>query len=196
MLNPSIRKYAMPEKTHPIIEAMEPQNLWAVVYTKAGKEREALRGITEQRYLAWMPECMVKLRKNRAHRFEARPLFPRYLFVVVPPERPWSPIANTRGVSRLLTYPDGSLCRIPHRAIKGLQDRQKQDGGAIRLDGPAPTRARFIPGETVRVDDGGPFHGLHGLVQQDKGGRVSVLMGILGRVAPVEMRPDQIAAVA
>ena len=155
-------------------------SLWAVVYTKPGREVDVMRGLLEQDYLAWMPRCMVRLKINRAWRFEPRPLFPRYLFAVVSHDQPRTPIANTRGVSHLLTKPDGSLAYVPGRVIERLQERTRQDGGVIKLDGPAPTRARFIPGESVTIADGGPFHGLAGLVQQDKGERVTILLQLLG----------------
>ena len=171
----------------------EPRSLWAVVYTKPGREYDVMRGLAEQDYLAWMPRCMVRLRKNRTYRFEPRPLFPRYLFAVVSHDQPWSPIANTRGVARLLTEPDGTLCRVPERTIEALQARSAQDGGVIKLDGPSPSRARFIPGETVRVD-GGPFGGLTGMVQFDKGARVQVLLALLGGERVISMPPEILQA--
>jgi|HubBroStandDraft_6_1064221.scaffolds.fasta_scaffold00056_106 transcriptional antiterminator RfaH len=135
---------------------------WGVVYAQAQCERVAGRNLERQGYEVFLPECQT--RKG------VRPLFPRYLFVLLDLYR-WWPITGTRGVSGLLMNGERPGA-VEDEVIEELK-RRRGDEGLVRLE-------RFGVGDRVRVDEG-PFSGLEGLVTGNSRRRVEVLLSIMNR---------------
>ena len=182
---------------------------WAVVQTKPNAEYRAMAALRDNSYAVWTPEYVAKevqTRRGRPSRNMPvpmkqihRPLFPTYVFVPMLDGTPWWPIKYLPGILGVLTGLDDKgdpyPCTIPHEVVKSLQERSKADGGAIRLDGAIATRKRFKLGEAVKIK-GGPAGALSGLVQQDAGARVRILLYILGGERLIWLSPDSIEVVA
>lgn len=151
----------------------------AVCYSKPREEFRAKAHIEEQGFRVFLPLC--KTRKNP----EPKPLFPRYLFVWVPPDRAWKPITNTPGVADILRSSDQGmggpkLSNVSDLVIAGIQMRMDDDGGAILVGDDSPAARQFTKGERIRII-GGTNIGLEGFYVSSSKDRVVALLNMFGR---------------
>jgi transcriptional antiterminator RfaH len=135
---------------------------WGVVYAQAQCERVAGRNLERQGYEVFLPECQT--RKG------VRPLFPRYLFIMLGVSG-WWPVTGTRGVSGLLMNGERPG-EVGSEVIEELK-RRRGDEGLVRLE-------RFGVGDRVRIEEG-PMVGFEGLVVGSARRRVEVLLAMMGR---------------
>jgi len=148
--------------------------MWHVVHTKPNSEARAERHLQRQGYETLLPLC-----QRLGGSDEPKPLFPRYLFVALQPDQPWSPIRSTYGVTCLIMAGPERLAVLPAYVIENIRARIAEHGGAVRIDA-TPRPPTFTPGQTVRVT-GGAFQGLQGLYVASARDRVTLLLDILGR---------------
>jgi transcriptional antiterminator RfaH len=162
---------------------------WYAVYTQPHAEQKALEHLLRQGYPAYLPRYRTKVSHARRREIVLRPLFPRYLFAAVDRSTmPWRPILSTIGVTDIVRaggepapVPDEIVTTIRERAETGAFDRL-QSRQALRL------------GELVRVT-AGAFEDMVGrLVELRDQDRVVVLLDLLGRAVPAQLRAEAVAA--
>ena len=145
---------------------------WFVVNSKPQQETRAALELANQNFEVFLPIL------------DAKPMFPRYLFVAFDRDRDsWGPIQHTRGCSGLLK---NGFLPIPVRddvivALKDYRPPEKpHDGETI-----------FTKGQEVQITEG-PLQGLHGLFQADEKRRVYALLEICGK--PIKIPRQYIRA--
>lgn len=114
-----------------------------------------------------------------------RPLFPRYIFILI--DQFWSSILGTRGISRVLLGDNGPAT-LPETVITELKSREQH--GLVTLMSPP----KFRPGDPVKTD-AGPLVG-HALVYEGMSShdRVRVLADLLGRKVIIELPEKSLIA--
>jgi len=146
---------------------------WYVVHTRPQQELRAETHLARQGFGTFVPRFERTLRHGRQFRTSFSPLFPRYLFVRfdVGLDR-WRCVNGTRGVRRLIMAAEVPL-PVPIGAVEEMISSQGAEAAIA-----------FEAGAAIRVTIG-PFSGLTGLVSRlDAGGRVKVLLSILGGIVP------------
>lgn len=162
---------------------------WFVVQTKPAAEAKAAGHLERQDYTVYLPRYLK--RRSHARRLDTvgAPLFPRYLFVRLDPERDaWRPIRSTIGVTQLVCRGDRPV-PAPRGIVEGIKAREGEDG-FVRL----ALRAGLAPGARVRVVEG-PLAGLEGIfhcVSDEE--RVVVLLDLLGRAVEARVAAGSIEA--
>ena len=147
---------------------------WYVVQARPHQEARAETQLARQGFTTFLPTYLKTIRHGRQFRTSRAPLFPRYLFVrfSVDHDR-WRSVNGTFGVSRLVTAGDQPL-PVPTGAVEDLMAAERQ-GAIVALE----------EGASVRIANG-PFAGFTGrLLRLDPGGRVRVLLSILGGDVPL-----------
>jgi transcriptional antiterminator RfaH len=145
---------------------------WYVAQLKAGRERVAIRGLSEQGFASYYPQMQV----TRAHRGRVidaeEPVFPSYLFLQSQADgHCFRAINNTRGVIRLLG--NSEPCSIADHEVEQLQWREQ--AGLLRH----PHRRQIRQGDAVEFKLGS-FVGLHGICAWTRRERIGVLLNFLG----------------
>ena len=161
---------------------------WYVVQTQPHAECKAQEHLRRQGFTTYLP----KLRKSRRHARKteqvSRPLFPRYMFVLIDhTHQSWHAIRSTFGVANLVGGEKGPLA-VRDGIVEALRAQEGADGyfrAAAR---------KFATGAAVRVVDG-IFASAIGLFESmsDKD-RVSVLLDLLGRRVRVVLEAESIVA--
>lgn len=150
---------------------------WAVVMAKPNCEGIAVTNLERQGYECYFPR-FLEARPGKVAMI--KPLFPRYLFVLV--KDVWHSIRGTRGVSYLLHGNDG-ISRIPDQVIASIKAKEGPNGLILLSEN--KTLERFTNGDKVKAIDG-PFTGIEliyqGMAAKD---RVRVLGDILGSRVPI-----------
>ncbi len=153
---------------------------WYVVHTLPHRELQAERQLAAQGFRSFLPRQRKTVRHARKLRTISAPFFPRYLFVVLDLGRDrWRSVNGTFGVASLVMGEDYPL-PVPAGLVEGLiaacnADGNLQFGSALKL------------GQPVRVVTG-PFAALIGEIGRlDGGGRVQVLLQLLGGTVPVQI---------
>jgi transcriptional antiterminator RfaH len=157
---------------------------WAVARTDPNHERLAGESVAQAGFETFAPKQRVRV----GARWRTVPLFPGYLFVRVVDR--WRIRERTQGVLKLVKFGDAPA-RCPDAEIAQLIARADPDG-IVRLP-PPPPAARLSPGATVVIADG-PLQGFTAIYEgQTANERERVLIDLLGRQAPVDLRPSQLA---
>lgn len=159
--------------------AAAPGERWYAVHCQPRRESAAALQLRNQGYRVFLPLRAKTWRHARRMEIRQVPFFPGYLFVALDLARHrWRSINGTFGVQRLVTagaearpmpLPDGFVDALNHRA----DDRGCLAPGTLQV------------GQTVEIM-AGPFGDRMGeLVGLDDGGRVRVLLELLGGRIPV-----------
>lgn len=149
---------------------------WYVVHTRPSQETRAKTQLSRQGFTTFLPTFTRTIRHSRQFRTSDSPLFPRYLFIRfdVNQDR-WRSVNSTLGVSCLITAGEKPL-PVPRGAIEEMLSHGRHS-----------PLLELKQGSPVRVVTG-PFAGIVGkLVRLDAGGRVRVLLSILGGDVPVSV---------
>lgn len=169
--------------------AAESGERWYVVQTLPRRELGAELQLINQRFRVFLPQFVKTVRHARKLRTVRAPLFTRYMFVLLDPDRHrWRAVNGTFGVSSLLTS-NGRPEPVPHGVVEALL-AMTDDSGLVRLgDG-------LQLGQTVRVV-AGPFADAIGRLERlDDNGRVRVLLEIMGGTVPVRLDRSSLVAAA
>ena len=155
---------------------------WSVVQTESQRESTAAKFLKEAAFEVSLPRIAIK----SPVRERVAPLFPGYVFVSIV-DGQWWEARWAIGVVRVLMT-DGVPARVPERVMREI--RRREDGsGLVRLPGMAR-------GTAVRITRGS-FMGKVGLDDGlSGGGRVRVLLELLGRSVPVSIAGADIVAAA
>jgi transcriptional antiterminator RfaH len=153
---------------------------WYVVHTLPHRELQAERQLAAQGFRPFLPRQRKTVRHARKLRTVNAPFFPRYLFVALDLSRDrWRSVNGTFGVARLVTGEDYPL-PVPVGLVEGLI-------AACNADGNLQLCGALMLGQPVRVVTG-PFAALIGAIGRfDGGGRVQVLLQLLGGTVPVQI---------
>ncbi len=160
---------------------------WYVVHTHALSENRAEAHLCRQGYDVYLPQCRKWRRHARRRELVQRPLFPRYLFVLLDVMKAsWRPILSTVGVSTLLMRESGPI-PVPPGVVEQIQ---KSEAGGL-FD--RALERRFSPGDQVRIVEG-PFADLIGRFQglADRE-RVFVLLNLMERQVKVSLPAEALA---
>jgi len=163
-------------------------NRWYVVHTQPNAESRAVLNLDRQGFEAYLPRYLKSRRHARKLERVARPLFPRYLFVHLDPDRDrWRSINSTFGVSYLVAH-DSMPIPVPDGIVDAI--REREDGkGLVTLDVPA-----YRPGEKLEIL-AGPMAMQVGLFQRmSDNERVVLLLDLLGRQVRVTLPSAAVTA--
>jgi transcription antitermination factor NusG len=160
---------------------------WYVVHTLPRREIGAEFHLGRQGFRTFFPYIVKTVRHARRLRTVRAAAFPRYLFVVLDPDRdPWRSVNGTIGVCNLLMA-DGRPDPVPHGVVESLI--AATDNAGVLRSGPP-----LKPGQSIRVRIG-PFADAIGSLQRlDDRGRVRVLLQIMGGQVPTMLDCSHIEA--
>ncbi|MGA0807377.1 MAG: transcription/translation regulatory transformer protein RfaH [Rubrivivax sp.] len=146
---------------------------WYLVLTKPRQERRALDNLFNQGYECWLPQLRVEKVRQRKLTVVDEPLFPRYLFIHLPPGINWAPVRSTLGVTTIVRF-GGLPARVPPAVMELLRAEE-----AARRE--APVRPKFERGQVVQILTG-PFVGLRAVFDMSDGeARAMVLIELLSK---------------
>jgi transcriptional antiterminator RfaH len=161
---------------------------WYVVQTQPHAEARAQEHLRRQGFTTYLPKLIKSRRHARKTEQVSRPLFPRYMFVLIDTtHQSWHAIRSTFGVTSLVGGENGPLA-VRDGVIEALRQREGADGH-FHFEAP-----KFMRGAAVRVLDG-VFVSCFGLFESmnDKD-RVAVLLDLLGRRVRVVLDAESVAA--
>ena len=168
--------------------ALTDNERWYVARTLPQRELQAAQQLNNQGFRTFVPRYWKNRRHARKVETISAPLFPRYIFVVVDQTRDrWRSINGTIGVDRLLMY-GGEPQPVP----QGVVERLVAAGDA---QGNISFGFNLKKGQAIKVM-AGPFAELVGQLERlDDGGRVRVLLEILGGKVRVALPEGLVAPV-
>ena len=151
-----------------------------LVHALARQECRAEFQLRAQEYRVFLPSFAKTVRHARKLRVVRAPVFSGYLFVILDLGRDqWRAINGTFGVARIVTVEDRPV-PVPPGLVEAMLDRTDAEGETHLT-------YSFSPGQSVRVV-AGPFAQLVGTLERlDAGGRVRVLLEIMGGVVPIQL---------
>ena len=161
---------------------------WYLVHTLPKKEQQAELQLRAQGFRPYLPLMWRTIRHARQLRTVRRPLFPRYLFVILNPKRdPWLSVRSTIGVSYLISSDSGPI-PVPVGVVESLIKHSKNNLSLLGGD--------LAKGQTVRIMLG-PFAEFVGTLDKlDDNGRVRVLLDMMGTAVPVALHRSALAPAA
>jgi len=131
------------------------------------------------------PKIEVRVVRGTQKVSQVRPLFPNYLFAQLDIPAEWKTITFTRGVARLLGgWRDPRP--VDDAVIEAIREQERRKDRLISY-------YRFKPQQKVAVRSG-PLRDLHGIFDRyiDEGGRVRILLSLVGFSAAVELESEQL----
>lgn len=154
---------------------------WYILQLKPNGLSLAKTNLARQGFATLMPMREIAQHSRYGLRTAKRPLFPGYLFFTVPEGQiNWRAVANTRGVTRVMTGANGQPARLPAEVAAGLLSITTEDG---MLD----DTVEYQAGDQVGVITG-PFAGwLARVVSADEAGRIQLLVQVMGRETVVRI---------
>jgi transcription elongation factor/antiterminator RfaH len=162
---------------------------WFVVHTLPHQEKRAQNQLENQRYRTFLPKREKTIRHARKLRTVVAPFFPRYMFIILDPERDqWRPVNGTLGVGGMVMQGDR-----PQPVPPGIVETLVASTGS---DGLLQLRPQLNVGDPVRLTQG-PFAEYLGTLDRlDDSGRVRVLLDMLGRRVPILVEGHHVGRVA
>jgi len=169
--------------------ALEGNERWFLVHTLPHNERCAALHLGAQGFRTHFPTIEKTIRHARQLRTVRAPLFPRYLFLILNPQRDrWLSVQGTAGVSSLFTC-DGRPVPVPQGIVETLIENTDEANLTLFSSG-------LTTGQPVRILSG-PFVDFIGTLERlDAGGRVRVLLEMMGTAVSVALRRTAICPAA
>jgi len=162
---------------------------WYVIQTKPGNEERAKTHLDNQGIETFLP--LFETHQYSSGRIIAgiKPLFPNYLFGKLDLELHYYKVKWTRGINKILGSGQTPL-PISEVVVKTIKDRSGEDN-IVKLED------ELNDGDAVQVTSG-PFKSLSGVFQKmmSGGGRVKILLSLIGVNVPVQISRWQIKKVA
>ena len=162
---------------------------WYVVHTLPRRELGAQTQLQMQGFRTFFPHIIKTIRHARKFRTIKAAAFPRYLFVILDPDRDrWRSVNGTFGVSHILAA-NGRPEPVPNGIVETLL-AATDDLRVLRVD------CALQLDQRVRVL-AGPFADAIGRLDRlDEKGRVRVLLEIMGGQVPTILDRRHLAAAA
>ena len=157
---------------------------WYVVRTKPKHEHIAVANLERHFGLdVFLPRLRLEKLTRRGLVKQVDPLFPCYLFVHCVIEDRLADLQHVSGVSKLVRFGE-KIPQVADTVIKELQFH-------FRTDDTLVVENHLTPGDEVTVTEGA-FAGLDALVLKNLPARkrVQILLEVLGRPTPVEVRRE------
>jgi len=155
---------------------------WGIAQCHPQQEGRAEEHLKRKGFEIYLPRIKISLKGRK----RITPLFPGYLFVRI--NNVWYPILSTIGVLRVLRNGDAEPSKIEDKYVKSIQGREVR--GVVKLE----PRQRMQPGDQVRIlrgtfkDHIAIYDGMSGKERE------RVLLELLGRKVPIDIHPDDLAA--
>jgi transcriptional antiterminator RfaH len=168
-------------------KAVHPGERWYAVHTRSGQELRAFLQLQNQNFQTFLPQGLKTVRHARKFTTVTAPFFPQYLFVALDLTRHrWRSINGTMGVTGLVMQ-GGLPHPVPHGIVEALLDLTDarglvQFGTDLQI------------GDRVRLTAGPFAEKLATCERLDDGGRVRVLLDIMGGQIPVQIKRDYVMA--
>jgi transcription antitermination factor NusG len=162
---------------------------WHIIQSKPHQADRVAMQLQEMLSLeVYNPRIAVRTVRGARKLTQVRQLFPNYLFARLDLPAEWKTITFTRGVARVLGGWEDPR-PVDDAVIEAIRSQEK---GRDRLI----AYYRFRPKEAVVVRSG-PLKDLYGIFERyvDEGGRVRILLSLVGYSAAVELESEQIAKV-
>ena len=153
---------------------------WAIAQCHPQQEWRAEDHLKRKGFEIYLPRIKVSIKGRK----RITPLFPGYLFVRI--NSVWYPILSTVGVLRVLRNGEAEPSRIEEKIVKNIREREIR--GLVKLP------KRIQPGDQVRIlrgtfkDHIAIYDGMSGKERE------RVLLELLGRKVPIDIHPDDLAA--
>jgi transcriptional antiterminator RfaH len=153
---------------------------WGIAQCHPQQEGRAEEHLKRKGFEIYLPRIKVSVKDRK----RIAPLFPGYLFVRI--NSVWYPILSTIGVLRVLRNGNEEPSRIEDKIVKNIREREVR--GLVKL--PKPMQ----PGDQVRIlrgtfkDHIAIYDGMSGKERE------RVLLELLGRKVPIDIHPDDLAA--
>ena len=166
---------------------MTPMRHWYVVQSKPQQadrvavQLEELLGVE-----VYNPKIEVRVVRGTRKLTQVKPLFPNYLFARLDLPVEWKTITFTRGVARVLGGWEDPRS-VDEAVIAAIREQERNKDRLI-------TYYQFEPQERVVVRSG-PLKDIHGIFDRyvDEGGRVRILLSLIGFAAAVELESEQVS---
>ncbi len=175
---------------------------WYAVMTRAGMEGKADADLRRQGFTTFYPFERVRLRRKipRQDKYLVttveRPLFSRYLFVMLRHGQAMRAINDTASVSTVV-YMAGAPLRIPPRVMDAIMAKADERGLVQERDeSAAAPRRTLAKGTRVRFADNTPFAGLVAMVAADLGKSVKVVGAMFMGGCEINVDPVHIVPLA
>jgi transcriptional antiterminator RfaH len=160
---------------------------WHIVQSKpqqADRVAAQLRG--QLGVEVYNPQIEVRAVRAGQTRPLVKPLFPNYLFARLDLPAEWKTVTFTRGAARVLGGWEDPRA-VDDAVIAAIREQERRRDRLISY-------YRFRPREAVVVRSG-PLKDLYGIFERyvDEGGRVRILLSLVGYAAAVELESEQVA---
>jgi transcription antitermination factor NusG len=162
---------------------------WCVVWAEARAEKRVAQRLLARGLDVWLPLLTHRRRWSDRWKDVQEPLFPGYLFVVMPVEG-YGALLQTPGVRTLVKH-GGKPALLTGAYIASLRAAVADPSVSAE---PAEERTRFVEGEAVIVQDG-PLRGFTGSVVKVRGARrllvwvAGISRGLLCNLGTASVRP-------
>lgn len=170
---------------------MSGQAGWYLIYLTAGSESKARASLWAEGLWVYLPEFVTYVEHARKMTVVSRPLFPRYLFARLDPQRgDFARVRKTPDVA-LVSF-DGAPQIVPERVIRDVS--WGCDSGAFNAlpKGSMASPADFPQDMSVKVV-GGPLAEIIGKIKdQPHGKRALILFQMLGREMQASVPLDRL----
>lgn len=144
---------------------------WYLLQTKPRDEQRACENLHRQGVEVYLPEITVEKVVRGKRKSTVVPLFPGYVFVLIPAELSHTSVRSTRGVTRFVSF-GGEPSVVDAQLIVALKAGLEVAQSRVISDLPAK-------GEQVEILDG-PFRGLNGVFSQlDGEARAMILVDFM-----------------
>ena len=153
---------------------IEPGMRWYAIQTKASKEKEVAKRLSDLQVELFLPWLRTRRRVGTKFQWVLVPLFPCYLFCRLDLMVSGKAVRYSPGVRDFLKF-GNAIAEIGEPIIRELRERCPE--GVARVE---PVSVR--PGQVVKINEG-PFAGLEAIFERHMkwSERVAVLLEILGR---------------
>jgi len=167
---------------------IEPGMRWYVIRTKANKEKEIEKRLSDLKLEVFLPWLRSRRRVGTRFQWVLVPLFPSYLFCRLDVVTSGKVVRYSPGVKDFLKF-GNAIVEIGDSIIRELKERCP--GGVARIEPVA-----IKPGDAVRIKEG-PFAGLEAIFERKMKGseRVAVLLEFLGRQTRVVVSSETIGRI-
>jgi len=166
---------------------MQRMRRWHVIQSKPQQaDRVALQLAERLGIEVYNPKIEVRTVRGTRKLAHIKPLFPNYLFARIDLPGEWKTITFTRGVARVLGGWEDPR-PIDDAIVAAIREQERRKDRLISY-------YHFNPREPVVVRSG-PLKDVHGIFDRyiDEGGRVRILLSLIGFAAAVELESEQVA---
>ena len=166
---------------------MRTMRQWFVIQSKPQQaDRVALQLVELLGVEVYNPKVEVRVVRGTRKLTQIKPLFPNYLFAQLNLPEEWKTITFTRGVARVLGGWEDPR-PVDAAIIAAIRSQERRKDRLISY-------YRFSPREKVVVRSG-PLKDIHGIFDRyvDEGGRVRILLSLIGFAASVELESEQVS---